>query len=106
MAKSKHDQTAERLAKKERTQYNRGQGADIKGGRRAIEVETEATVRDGLRQPGVSEAGLHCRRGRKSNSRSTQGDQRNHRGGDGRQGEYCQVVLSQEEELEKRSPEA
>ena len=36
--------------KKERTQYNRGQGADIRGGRRVIEVETEATVRDGLRQ--------------------------------------------------------
>ncbi len=50
MAKSKHDQTAEKLAKKERTQYNRGQGADIQGGRRVIEVETEATVRDGLRQ--------------------------------------------------------
>ncbi len=50
MAKSKHDQTAERLAKKEGTEYNRGQGADIQGGRRVIEVETEATVRDGLLQ--------------------------------------------------------
>ena len=50
MAKSKHDQTAERLAKKEQTAYNRGPGADIKGGRRVIEVETEATVRDALRQ--------------------------------------------------------
>ena len=50
MAKSKHDQTAERLAKKESTEYNRGQGADVQGGRRAIEVETEATARDGLRQ--------------------------------------------------------
>ncbi len=50
MAKSKHDQTAERLAKKEKTGYNRGQGADIQGRRRAIEVETEATAGDGLRQ--------------------------------------------------------
>ena len=49
MAKSKHDQTAERLAKKESTEYNRGQGA-VQGGRRVIEVETEATARDGLRQ--------------------------------------------------------
>ena len=50
MAKSKHDRTAERLAAKERTEYNRGQGADVQGRRRAIEVETAATVRDGLRQ--------------------------------------------------------
>ena len=50
MAKSKHDQTAERLAKKESTEYNRGQGADVQGGRRVIEVETKATARDGLRQ--------------------------------------------------------
>jgi hypothetical protein len=50
MAKSKHDQTAERLARKEGTEYNRGQGADIQGRRRVIEVETAATARDGLRQ--------------------------------------------------------
>lgn len=50
MVKSKHDQTAERLAKKEGTEYNRGQGVDVQGNRRVIEVETEATVRDGLRQ--------------------------------------------------------
>ena len=50
MAKSKHDQTAEKLAKKEGTDYNRGPGPDIKAKQRAIEVETEATASDGLRQ--------------------------------------------------------
>ena len=50
MARSKHDQTAERLAKKERADYNRGQGADIQTARRAIEVETADTASDGLRQ--------------------------------------------------------
>ena len=50
MAKTKHDRTAERLADKERVDYNRGQGADIQARRRAIEVETANTVSDGLRQ--------------------------------------------------------
>ena len=50
MAGSKHDQTAERLAKKEGADYNRGQGADIQTARRAIEVETADTASDGLRQ--------------------------------------------------------
>ncbi|MCY3547351.1 MAG: hypothetical protein OXH49_10775 [Gemmatimonadetes bacterium] len=30
--------------------YNQGQGADVIGSRRVIEVETEATAADGLRQ--------------------------------------------------------
>ena len=47
---SQHDKTAMRLARKEGVPYNRGKGADVKGSRRAIEVETARTARDGLRQ--------------------------------------------------------
>lgn len=47
---SNHDKTAIRLARKEGVEYNRGQGPDVKGARRAIEVETADTARDGLRQ--------------------------------------------------------
>ena len=47
---SRHDQTASRLARKDDVRYNRGQGPDIIGPRRVIEVETADTVRDGLRQ--------------------------------------------------------
>ena len=47
---SKHDQTASRLARKDGVRYNRGQGPDIVSPRRAIEVETTETARDGLRQ--------------------------------------------------------
>ena len=47
---SKHDRTAKRLAQREGVDYNRGQGADVKGSRRVIEAETEATAPDGLRQ--------------------------------------------------------
>lgn len=47
---SKHDKTASRLAGKNRADYNRGQGPDVNTPRRAIEVETADTVRDGLRQ--------------------------------------------------------
>lgn len=47
---SKHDQTAGRLARREGVDYNQGQGADIIGSRRVIEVETVATAGDGLRQ--------------------------------------------------------
>ena len=46
----KHDIVANRLAKKEDTEYNRGQGPDINTSRRAIEVESETTVSDGFRQ--------------------------------------------------------
>lgn len=45
-----HDKTASRLAAKERVDYNRGQGPDVNSKRRAIEVETADTARDGLRQ--------------------------------------------------------
>lgn len=47
---SYHDDTAKRLARKEGVDYNRGQGPDVNSPRRAIEVETATTVRDGLRQ--------------------------------------------------------
>lgn len=47
---SKHDKTAESLASKEGVEYNKGQGPDVNSGRRAIEVETADTARDGLRQ--------------------------------------------------------
>ena len=47
---SKHDKTAGRLARKEGVEYNQGQGPDVNSPRRAIEVETADSVRDGLRQ--------------------------------------------------------
>ena len=47
---SNHDKTAERLARKEGVAYNQGQGPDVNSTRRAIEVETADTARDGLRQ--------------------------------------------------------
>lgn len=46
MAGSKHDIVAKEIARKEKTEYNPGQGADIQGARRAIEVETPETIRD------------------------------------------------------------
>ncbi len=46
----KHDIVSKRIAKKERTEYNRGQGPDVNTSTRAIEVESEGTVSDGLRQ--------------------------------------------------------
>lgn len=50
MGQTKHDKTANRIARKEGTAYNEGQGPDINTGRRAVEVETKDTVQDGLRQ--------------------------------------------------------
>ncbi|MBW2321884.1 MAG: hypothetical protein JRF31_13905 [Deltaproteobacteria bacterium] len=50
MAQSKHDQVANRIAKKEGVKYNKGQGADVQSSRRAIEVETAQTVNDASRQ--------------------------------------------------------
>ncbi len=47
---SKHDRTARQLARKHKTDYNKGQGPDVNSSRLAIEVETANTVRDGLRQ--------------------------------------------------------
>ncbi len=45
-----HKITANRLAKKFKTDYNQGQGADIKTNKMAIEVETEDSVSDAVRQ--------------------------------------------------------
>jgi len=50
MAQSKHDKVAGNLAKREGAKYNKGPGADIKGPRRAIEVESPKTIGDGARQ--------------------------------------------------------
>ena len=47
---SKHDITANRIARNEGVEYNRGQGPDVNSRRRAIEIETADTVRDGFRQ--------------------------------------------------------
>ena len=47
---TKHDYIARRIARRNRTRYNRGQGPDINNYRRAVEVETADTVRDGFRQ--------------------------------------------------------
>jgi hypothetical protein len=48
--KSKHDQVAEAIAAKKRTEYNRGPGADIKTSSQVIEVETPQTIGDASRQ--------------------------------------------------------
>lgn len=50
MAKSKHDKVADRIAKRQRTTYNRGPGVDVKGSRAVVEVETANTVGDAVRQ--------------------------------------------------------
>ncbi len=47
---SKHDKTAERVARKLGGEYNRGQGPDVTTPSQATEVETAKTVRDGLQQ--------------------------------------------------------
>ena len=47
---SKHDRTAQRIAKRLGGTYNRGQGPDIKTREQATEVERAETVSDGLRQ--------------------------------------------------------
>ena len=47
---TKHDETAKRLARKKGVEYNKGQGPDVVTPSQAIEVETERTVKDGLRQ--------------------------------------------------------
>jgi len=50
MGQTKHDRTAERIARKEKITYNEGQGPDIQTSRRAIEVETANSVHDGMQQ--------------------------------------------------------
>ena len=47
---SKHDTTAQRIAKRLGGTYNQGQGPDIITREQATEVETTETVGDGLRQ--------------------------------------------------------
>ena len=47
---SRHDQIAKQIAKREGVKYNRGKGGDFIGKKRAIEVETEDMVKDGLQQ--------------------------------------------------------
>ena len=50
MMATKHDQAAQRLAKKLGTDYNRGQGPDVITDSQATETETSATVGDAARQ--------------------------------------------------------
>jgi len=51
MGQSKHDQIANRIAKKEGTTYNEGPGPDVKGSKRVIEVAThEGDLKDSMRQ--------------------------------------------------------
>lgn len=45
-----HKTTANRIAKQYGTEYNQGQGADIKADHIAVEVETPETVADAPRQ--------------------------------------------------------
>ena len=47
---TKHDNTANRIARKKGVEYNRGQGPDVATPRQVIEVETVDTVGDGFRQ--------------------------------------------------------
>lgn len=45
-----HKTTANRIAKKYNTEYNNGPGPDVRSGRATVEVETEHTVGEGMRQ--------------------------------------------------------
>lgn len=51
MAESRsHKTTANKIARKYKTDYNNGKGVDIKSTRATIEVETQETVKDALGQ--------------------------------------------------------
>jgi hypothetical protein len=51
MSESKsHNTTANRIAKKYHTEYNKGDGADIKNKNIAVEIETPKTVSEASRQ--------------------------------------------------------
>lgn len=51
MGQSKHDQIANRIAKKEGTAYNKGQGPDVQTPKRIIEVAAhESDLNDSMRQ--------------------------------------------------------
>ena len=47
---TKHDKTAQHIANQKGTDYNKGQGPDIKTSRQTIEVETPNTIGDAGRQ--------------------------------------------------------
>lgn len=47
---TKHDDTANSIARQKGVPYNQGQGPDVITPRQVIEVETENTVQDALRQ--------------------------------------------------------
>ena len=47
---TKHDKTAQSIADKKGTDYNKGPGPDIKASRQVIEVETVDTIKDAARQ--------------------------------------------------------
>ena len=50
MESRSHKIAANRIAKHHKAEYNKGQGPDINIPKMAIEVETETTVKDGIRQ--------------------------------------------------------
>jgi hypothetical protein len=51
MGQTKHDQIANRIAKKEGTTYNEGQGLDVRSSKRVIEVAThDGDLKDSMRQ--------------------------------------------------------
>ena len=51
IGESKHDEIAKRLAEKEGTTYNEGQGPDVQTSKRVIEVAThEGDLQDSMRQ--------------------------------------------------------
>lgn len=47
---TKHDDAANRIARKKGVEYNRGQGPDVITPGQVIEVETAETIGDGFRQ--------------------------------------------------------
>lgn len=47
---TKHDDTAQRIAKQKDSDYNKGPGPDIKTSRQTIEVETVDTIKDAAQQ--------------------------------------------------------
>ena len=51
MGRTKHDEIAARLARREGTTYNKGKGPDVQTSRRVIEVATHSgDLRDSVRQ--------------------------------------------------------
>jgi hypothetical protein len=50
MESKSHKTTANRIARKLRTEYNSGEGADVVSNNMVVEIETETTVNGGLNQ--------------------------------------------------------